>query len=109
MAYLDPDKLKPLLKRGDPRHRFGHGKLKEQRVLCRELADYLRVHVADVSKLARKMQVLRVVWNATGNRQLWVTWPGAERIIMLVRARQGQREIDRLERAHFRRPSESRG
>ncbi len=86
ITELAPLKALDKTKRGDERYCHLH------RVLCKDLAHFLRCTTTEVKTLARKLEVLHVRRH-NGNRQLWVTLAGAERIIILVRARQGATEL----------------
>lgn len=91
MTELAPLKALDKTKRGQERHCHIH------RVLCKDLAHLLSCTAAEVRTLARKLEVLHVRRH-NGNRQLWVTLAGAERIIILIRARQGATELEKQER-----------
>lgn len=99
----DLTELKPLLPKVHGRRR-----LRQQGILCLPLANYLRVHPAEVSDLGRKLGVLTKRWDDK-NQLTWITWQGAEKIILIVRARQGAEEIARIEsRSHITSPSRLR-
>lgn len=90
--------LAPLLPKVNPSSRR-----QQDWALARDLSNFLGVRVEEVIQMAGKMGVLRKRRLTTHhNKGFFVTWQGAEKIMIIIRARQGEAEVRRIERSFIR-------
>lgn len=91
-------RIAPLLPKANPSSRS-----QQDWVLARTLSNFLGVRVEEVIKIAGRMGVLRKRRLPTHhNKGCYVTWQGAEKIMIIIRERQGELEVKRIERSFIR-------